>query len=155
AEAELHVSSRTKALVLQHTFGIPADLDAASAFRLRHGLVLIEDCVHALGARYRGQMLGSVGDAAFFSTEETKTISSTMGGMVTTNDAEIAAAMRRFQAECVPPPRSLARRYLLKFAAYHLLTQPRLYRFARPLYEKLGRRNPLPAATSSGELRGE
>ncbi len=83
-DVERRVTPRTRALVLQHTFGIPADPDAAVRFAERHGLALIEDGVHALGATWHGQPVGSFGRAAFFSTEETKMISTTMGGMVVT-----------------------------------------------------------------------
>jgi perosamine synthetase len=80
--AEQRITPRTRVLVLQHTFGIPADLDAALQLCRGYGLELIEDCVHALGSEYGGRQVGSFGRAAFFSTEETKTISTTMGGML-------------------------------------------------------------------------
>src|SRR5437867_7451552 len=56
-QAEQLITPRTKALVLQHTFGIPADMEAALALAHRHNLHLIEDCVHALGATYDGQQV--------------------------------------------------------------------------------------------------
>ncbi|HEX2231972.1 MAG TPA: DegT/DnrJ/EryC1/StrS family aminotransferase [Thermoleophilaceae bacterium] len=154
ALAERLVTPRTKALVLQHTFGIPADLDAALALAARHGLDVIEDCVHSLGATYRGRPVGSFGRAAFFSTEETKIISSTMGGVVVTNDPALARWIRNFQAHCAWPSRGETVRMLVKLIAYHVLTQPYIHRYARFLYERLGRRNPLPRPTSRDEQRG-
>jgi perosamine synthetase len=121
----------------------------------RNDLHVIEDCVHALGSRYDGREVGSFGRAAFFSTEETKTISSTMGGMVVTDDPGLAARLAAFQATCDWNSAWLTARYLVKLAAYHVLTQPRLHRYARALYERLGRRNPLPQATTVEERRGE
>jgi perosamine synthetase len=153
-QAERRITSRTRAVVLQHTFGIPVDLDAVLALTRRHGLVLIEDCVHALGAIYDGSQVGSFGHAAIFSTEETKTISTTMGGMVVTDDPELAAKLRAFQARCAPPPRSLTARYLAKLVAYHLLNDPFVHRYPRRIYELIGRRNPLPQATSASESQG-
>ena len=153
-DAERRVTARTKAIILQHTFGIPAHLDDAIALARRYQLELIEDCVHSLGATYDGRQVGSFGRAAFFSTEETKTISTTMGGMVVTDDAELAARIRTFHASCAPPPQSLVARYVLKLALYHVLTQPRLHRYTRTSYELLGRRNPLPQATDERERRG-
>jgi dTDP-4-amino-4,6-dideoxygalactose transaminase len=152
--AERLVSSRTKALIVQHTFGIPVDLDRAVEVARRHGLHLIEDCVHSLGARHRGRPLGSVGRAAFFSTEETKTISSTMGGVAVTNDPGLAAELERFRAECRRPKRASTARYLLKLIAYHLLTQPHIHRYARRAYERLGRPQPLARATTVEEQHG-
>src|SRR6202011_1681149 len=99
----------------------------------RRGLDIIEDCVHALGATYRGKPVGSFGRAAFFSTEETKTISSTMGGMAVTDDADLAIRLRDFQAGCARPSRSLTARYVLKLVLFHLLTQPTLHRYTRAL----------------------
>ena len=154
AHAERVLTPRTRALVLQHTFGIPADLDAVTAFADRHGLAVIEDCVHALGATWRGRPVGGFGRAAFFSTEETKIISTTMGGMVVTDDDEIARRVGAFQERCAAPTRWLTARYLIKLVAYHLLTQPQAHRFARAAYERLGRRQPLPTPTATDELRG-
>ncbi len=154
-QAAERITPRTKILILQHTFGVPADLDGALALARRHNLEVVEDCVHALGATYAGRQVGSFGRAAFFSTEETKTISSTMGGMVTTDDPELAARIRAFQESCDLPSTILTARYVLKLALYHVLTQPYIHRYSRPMYELLGRRHPLPRPTSEEELRGE
>ena len=154
AHAERQVTPRSRALVLQHTFGVPADLEAAQAFCDRHALILIEDCVHALGATYRGRRIGSFGRAAFFSTEETKVISSTMGGMAVTDDDELAAALRAYQSTCSWPSRWLAARYLVKLIAYHVLTQPTVHVASRALYERSGERQVLPTPTDEEELVG-
>jgi dTDP-4-amino-4,6-dideoxygalactose transaminase len=153
-DAERRVTPRTRALLLQHTFGNPADIEGALELGRRHGLEIIEDCVHALGARHRGRLVGSFGRAAFFSTEETKTISSTMGGMAVTDDDVTAASLRELQVRCASPSPWLAARYVLKLMAYQVLTQPHLHRYTRTLYEALGRRNPLPGATSVEDRTG-
>ncbi|MDQ3855902.1 MAG: DegT/DnrJ/EryC1/StrS aminotransferase family protein [Chloroflexota bacterium] len=152
--AESLVTPRTRVLILQHTFGMPADFDQALALADRHGLILIEDCVHALGAKYDGRQVGSFGRAAFFSTEETKTISSTMGGMALTDDPELAVRLQAFQASCAWPSATLTARYVLKLVLYHVLTQPHLHRYTRTVYERLGRRNPLPGPTTGEEVVG-
>ena len=154
ARADRRVTPRSRVLVLQHTFGVPADLEAVQAFCDRHGLVLIEDCVHALGATFRGRPIGSFGRAAFFSTEETKVISSTMGGMAVTDDDDLAASLRAFQVACSWPSRWLASRYLVKLLAYHVLTQPTVHVAARALYERSGERQLLPTPTDEEELVG-
>jgi perosamine synthetase len=154
-DAERRLTPRARVLLLQHTFGIPVDMNAALAFARRHNLVVIEDCVHALGARYGGRPVGSFGDAAIFSTEETKTISTVMGGMAVTNDPHLASRLRTFQASCGWPRRWLAARYLLKFVAYYVLTEPRVHRVSRLAYEKGGRRNPLPVPTTIEERKGQ
>lgn len=153
-QAEQRMSSRTKVLLLQHTFGIPVDLDAALALARRHHVDIIEDCVHALGSTYRGRQVGSFGRAAFFSSEETKTISTTLGGMAVTDDPEVAARLQAFQASCLWPHPWLAARCLLKLALYHVLMEPHVHRYMREIYELLGRRHPLPRPTSAEEERG-
>lgn len=157
AHAGRRVTPRTKALVLQHTFGIPADLDAAQELARRHNLILIEDCVHALGATYHGRPVGSFGRAAFFSTEETKIISSTMGGMAVTNDPDLAARLAEFQERCAWPSARLVRRYLLKFVAYYALSYPYIHRYTRPVYMRM-RKDPrthlAPGATDEAERFG-
>src|SRR2546427_9071296 len=96
-DAERRITPRSRVLLLQHTFGIPVEMGAALAFARRHNLVVIEDCVHALGARYDGRRMGTFGHGAIFSTEETKTISTVMGGMAVTNDPHLASRLRTFQ----------------------------------------------------------
>ena len=154
-EAEQRITSRTRALVLQHTFGIPVDLDAALDLTRRYKLDLIEDCVHALGATYDGRQVGSFGRAAFFSTEETKTISTTMGGMAVTDDPELAGSLRVFQQNCAFPSVSKVAGYLLKLVLYHCLTEPHLHHYIRTIYELFGRPRPLPEATSDEEAHGK
>ncbi len=154
-QAERLITPHTRVLLVQHTFGVPADLDAALALARRHGLALVEDCVHALGATYRGRPVGSFGQAAFFSSEETKIISTTFGGMATTDDAALAARLQAFQERCAWPSRLQAARSVLKFALYRVLMDPYLHRPMRALYELMGRRLPLPRPTSPDEERGE
>ncbi len=153
-QAEQHITPRTKALVLQHTFGIPVDLDAAVDLTRRHGLDLIEDCVHALGATYDGRPVGSFGRAAFFSSEETKTISTTIGGMVVTDDPELAARVQEFQQNCAPQSVWQAASYILKLMLYHWMTEPHVHQYTRALYEFFGKRNPLPQPTTNEETHG-
>lgn len=154
-DAERRITPRSRVLLLQHTFGIPVEMDAALAFARRHNLVVIEDCVHALGARYDGKQVGTFGQAAIFSTEETKTISTVMGGMAVTNDLNLASRMRTFQASCSWPRTWLSARYLMKFVVYYMLTEPHVHRYARIAYERLGRRNPLPVPTTLEERKGQ
>jgi len=149
------IGPRTKALLVQHTFGIPADMESLLALAAEHELPLIEDCVHALGATWRGRPVGGIGTAGFFSTEETKIISTTMGGAGVTSDPRLAEGLRAFQRECPAPSRSLTARRLVKLAAYYVLTQPHIHTAARPAYELLGGYQPLPVPTSEEELAGE
>jgi dTDP-4-amino-4,6-dideoxygalactose transaminase len=86
-------SARAKALIVVHSFGLPADLDALKEL----GLPLIEAGAHALGALYRGTPVGSFGEAAAVSFYATKLITTGEGGMVLSNNARILAAGRDFR----------------------------------------------------------
>jgi hypothetical protein len=74
--------------------------------------------------------------------------------MVVTDDAELAEGMRLFQTRCPLTPAPLAARYVLKFALYYLLTNPRVHRYARAIYDAVGQRQPLPRPTVREELIG-
>jgi dTDP-4-amino-4,6-dideoxygalactose transaminase len=79
-DAKQKLTKKTRVLIVQHTFGIPADMDKIVAFCKTHDLILIEDCAHALGATYNGKLVGTFGDAAFFSFGRDKVVSSVFGG---------------------------------------------------------------------------
>lgn len=79
-DLEKKITKKAKAIVVQHTLGIPAQIDTIIAIAKKHNLIVIEDCAHALGARYKGKVLGSWGDAAFFSFGRDKVVSSVFGG---------------------------------------------------------------------------
>jgi dTDP-4-amino-4,6-dideoxygalactose transaminase len=89
-----------KVLVVQHTFGMPANMDEVRAVcGLYPNLILIEDCAHSLGAEYNGLKVGASSKAAFFSFSRDKIISSVYGGVAVTNDDKIGESLRRAQAE--------------------------------------------------------
>lgn len=102
---EEKITPNTKAIIVQHTFGVPAEMDKISAICKRHDLFLIEDCAHSLGAEFKGKKVGAFGNAAFFSFGRDKIISSTGGGMVTTNGDELAKKIKEFQGALLLPPR--------------------------------------------------
>ena len=91
------ISPKSKVLMVQHTFGLPAAMDELGVIAQKNNLVLIEDCAHALGAEYRGRKVGTFGKAAFFSFSRDKVISCVYGGMVTTNDDVMAQNLKRYQ----------------------------------------------------------
>jgi perosamine synthetase len=77
--------------------GHPTDLDAILALAERHGLTVIEDACHALGAEYRGQRTGSIAHMSVFSFHPVKHLATGEGGMVTTDRADLAESLRRFR----------------------------------------------------------
>ncbi len=98
-DLEKKISSQSKVVMVQHTFGLPADIDKVSEVARQNNLILIEDCAHSLGAEYRGKRVGSFGKAAFFSFGRDKVISSVYGGIAVTNDDSLAKEIKKFQDE--------------------------------------------------------
>jgi len=86
---------KPKALVVQHTFGLSAEIDEILEICRQNNLILIEDCAHSLGVTYKGRNVGTFGKVAFFSFSRDKVISSVYGGMVATNDPSIAEKIRQ------------------------------------------------------------
>jgi len=86
-----------KVIMVQHAFGMPAEMDKILDIAKQNNLILIEDCAHALGAEYNGQKVGTLGKAGFFSFSRDKVISSIYGGMAVTNDPLLAERIRQAQ----------------------------------------------------------
>ena len=93
-EVERRITPRTKALLPVDYAGQPADLDALLALADRHELLVIEDAAHALGAKYRSRMVGSISHMSVFSFHAVKHLTTGEGGMVTTNNSDFAQRLR-------------------------------------------------------------
>lgn len=94
ASVESKISDRTKAIIVVHIAGMPADMDELIKIAKEHSLYLIEDTAQALGAMYRGVKAGAMGDLGTFSFYPTKTITSSEGGAVSTNSDELASRVK-------------------------------------------------------------
>lgn len=91
---EAAVGPRTKAIIAVDVFGQVADLNAISAIAERHGLRVVEDACEALGGRYEGRPAGSLGDAGVFGFYPNKQLTTGEGGMIVTDDADLAQRCR-------------------------------------------------------------
>jgi perosamine synthetase len=94
ASIEQAITPKTRAIIVVHTFGRPADMRPIEEIARRHQLVIIEDACEALGAEYEGRKVGSFGDAAVFAFYPNKQITTGEGGMVVTRRTELAARIR-------------------------------------------------------------
>src|SRR5216683_3900179 len=90
AQLEKHITSRTRAIMVVHIAGLPAEMDAILAIAKAYNLPVIEDAAHAFPAKYRGQMIGTISDLTAFSFYATKTLTTGEGGMLTTANPEYA-----------------------------------------------------------------
>ena len=85
-----------KAILAVHLYGLPAPMEELYALSRKHGLKLVEDCAQAHGAAIRGRMVGTFGHAAAFSFYATKNMTTGEGGMILTDDPQVAEKARRF-----------------------------------------------------------
>jgi len=88
------ITPRTRAIVAVHLFGKAAPMDEITALARQHRLSVIEDAACAVGTRYRGRLVGAIGDVGCFSLHPRKVITTGEGGMVTTNSAALAALIK-------------------------------------------------------------
>jgi dTDP-4-amino-4,6-dideoxygalactose transaminase len=96
AKIEAAITRKTRAIIAVHLYGQVADMDAILLIAKKHNLKLIEDCAQASGAVYKDRRAGSIGDAGCYSFYPTKNLGGIGdGGAVATNDAELAARIRR------------------------------------------------------------
>jgi dTDP-4-amino-4,6-dideoxygalactose transaminase len=93
-QIERAITDKTKAIIPVHFGGQPCNMGSILEIARRHRLYVIEDAAHALPAKHRGQMVGTIGDITCFSFYATKTITTGEGGMATTENPEWAARMR-------------------------------------------------------------
>jgi dTDP-4-amino-4,6-dideoxygalactose transaminase len=98
AKIERAVTSKTRAIIAVHLFGQCADMDAINAVAARHGLKVIEDAAQAIGATYKGRYAGKLSDVACLSFYPTKNLGGFgEGGMILTDDGELAAVARQLR----------------------------------------------------------
>jgi len=127
-----------KILVVQHTFGLPANMDEIVNICKNNNLILIEDCAHSLGAEWKpasaegfgvAKKVGTFGKAGFFSFSRDKVISSVYGGIAVTNDEKLGEALRQVQGKMGFPS--------LFWIFQQILHPILLYYFILPIYNFL------------------
>ncbi|NDI34871.1 DegT/DnrJ/EryC1/StrS family aminotransferase [Chengkuizengella sediminis] len=91
---EKAITNKTKAVIPVHFAGYPCEMDLLLDIADRHGLKIIEDAAHAVYTQYKGKMIGSLGDITCFSFYATKNLATGEGGMLTTQNEEIADRIR-------------------------------------------------------------
>jgi dTDP-4-amino-4,6-dideoxygalactose transaminase len=91
---EKAITPKTKAIIPVHYAGQPCDLDEIHAIAKKHNLKVLEDAAHSLPAKYKGKTIGTISDVTCFSFYATKTLSTGEGGMICTNDEEIAERVK-------------------------------------------------------------
>lgn len=129
SDLERKITPKSKAIIVQHTFGKPAKMDQIKKIAKGNSLLLIEDCAHSLGAKFKGKKLGTYGETAFFSFGRDKVISSVFGGMAITNDPKIGKGLLEIQKRTNFPSR---------FWVFQQLLHPIAFSVILPVYDFFG-----------------
>lgn len=148
------LSSATRAILVQHLYGLVAR-DFEKILELARGrhIPVIEDCAHALGAGLRGQKVGTFGDVGFYSTEQSKVISTFNGGVAVTNNAQLLERLDAYQRACPFPSPDRTGKLLRNFVLQYQLQKPS-WRWLTSAYHRYRRRKDILQSTTDQELRG-
>lgn len=99
------ITSKTKAIMVVHLYGMPCDMDAITEICNEHGLLLVEDCAEAFGTQYGGRHVGTFGDVSTYSFFGNKTITTGEGGMIVTKDPQVMERAYHLKTQGVSPSR--------------------------------------------------
>lgn len=124
-DLEKKIGKKSRVVIVQHTFGQPAQITKILSIAKKHKLFTIEDCAQALGAEFKGRKIGAFGDAAIFSFGRDKVISSVFGGMAATSDPSLGRKLEDFQKRLKFPSR---------FWVFQQLIHPVAFSLILPLY---------------------
>lgn len=133
------ITDTTRAIVVQHTFGVPADMDALMPLAAERGIAVIEDCCHTLTGRLQGRALGSFGVAAFYSFEWGKPLVVGVGGSVRLNDPNLAHRVHQAYGGYRRPSLLRQAKLAAQTAGFGVVYHPRLYWPVRDAFRRLSR----------------
>ncbi len=102
-QIEAKITSKTKAILVVHIYGLPVDMDPVMALAKKYNLKVIEDAAEMHGQTYKGKMCGSFGDISIFSFYPNKHITTGEGGMLLTNDKALAERCKKLRNLCFEP----------------------------------------------------
>lgn len=103
SKIEEKITKKTKGIIVVHLYGHPVDMDPVLEIAQRHGLFIIEDAAEAHGAEYKGQRVGSIGDIGTFSFYGNKIITTGEGGMIVTNNENLATKIKLLRGQGMSP----------------------------------------------------
>lgn len=130
------ITARTKAVVVQHTFGIPADMDSILRIARARGIYVIEDCCHTVASCWRGARVGSLGDAAFSAYRWGKPLVLGIGGTAIIHAEECRQRLQEISQSSQTPGILETARIRMEYLAHQLLLRPALFWLLRDGYRK-------------------
>ena len=148
------ITTRTKVIICQNTFGLSSNVEEIIQIANRHNIFTIEDCTHGFSGYYKGKPNGSYCDAAFYSTQWNKPFSTGIGGFLVVNNPGLIKKVKQLESKKVKP--SLTDKYILTFLLffnryfvnrYTYWTMVKFYRF-------LSKSNLILGSNQGGEISG-
>lgn len=137
ADLAQKLSNQTKAIVIQHTFGIPAQISPILQLAQERQIPVIEDCCHTFASLYNGKPVGTHGVGAFYSFEWGKPLVAGIGGSATLNDPNLHQKVKLFHDQIQDPPPKSQLKINLQYAGYSLLYSPKRFWKVREIFQKL------------------
>ena len=135
---EQKITSCTKLIIAQHTYGYPCDMDAIIAIANKHNIPVIEDCCLAFGSTYKGKLCGTFGKAAYFSFQWNKPFTTGLGGMAVVNDQGLADKIETLrQNELCYPSAKASTMLAIQRMIYRTFIYPRTTALAANLFRWL------------------
>lgn len=128
---EEKITTRTRAILLQHLYGLVCrDYEAIIDLARRHDLWIIEDCAHSTGATYKGIKVGNFGDVAFYTSEQSKVFNTIQGGIAVTNNNNLAEKLKEYYLQAPVPDEDWIEKQLSNvIMSYYLYKHPKRWLF--------------------------
>jgi len=150
---EEKITSNTKVIVAQHTYGCPCEMDGIMTIAAKNGIPVVEDCCLSLGSKYKGRTCGTFGVASYWSFQWNKPFTTGIGGMATTSDKELGGRIEALcKEELEPPSRKSALMLSLQRLVYGLLIFPRTTALATSLFRWLTKKGVVVGSSSTSEF---
>jgi perosamine synthetase len=153
---EEKITNKTKIIIAQHTYGYPCEMDTIMKIAKSSGISVIEDCCLALGSKYKGRLVGTLGRAGYFSSQWNKPYTTGLGGMAITNDHQLAERIESLSANEMCPPSSREVFMLqMQLMFYRLFIYPRTTALAQSLFRYLTKKGAVVGSSSTSEFEPE
>jgi dTDP-4-amino-4,6-dideoxygalactose transaminase len=147
------ITRKTKVIIAQHTYGYPCEMDTIMEIAHSSGIHVLEDCCLALGSKYKGKLVGTFGLAGYFSSQWNKPYTTGLGGMVITNDRQLAERIASLMAnEMCRPSSSEVFMLRMQLIIYRLFIYPRTTALAQSLFRYLTKKGAVIGSSSTSEF---
>jgi len=146
------ITDQTRVVVVQHSFGMPADLGELIPICRERGILIVEDCAHSVGATTIDGPVGTLGDAAFCSFQWSKPVTTGLGGLALVNDPDLARAVNRVHSTYTEPSMISSLSLEALSWGYDTFFRPVVFWFARDAYRWASARGIVKGSSTTNEL---